>query len=209
MAHAVVGCTWAARADDWGHCRMKRHVAAVVVLVTSLVVIDSHLDWVHQDGRPLLEVSGQPFDLHGWASEQLLLLRRDCSAVTVQAPDSPTAQAVLSVIQQHSLPDSRSARSLQLRQQGDWSVAEVAFDSLNPSLVVLRLQGEQWFVQDRAVWSGSTAPWHSAAFVRRYLHQKAPALPQALLNCIAVDPARYGTGPAAMGPVALHPGAVP
>ena len=119
------------------------------------------------------------------------------------AADHPTAQAVLAVIQQHSLPDSRSARWLQLQQQADWSVAEVAFDTLNPSLVVLRLQGGEWRVQDKAVWSGSTAPWHSGNFVRRYLRQQAPDLPQALWACVSVDPARYGTGPGGLGPVAF------
>jgi hypothetical protein len=99
------------------------------------------------------------------------------------------------------LPDSRSARWLQLLQQGDWSVAEVTFDTLNPSLVVLRLQGHQWRVQDRAVWSGSTAPWHSGNLVRRYLREQAPGLPKALLDCVKVDPKRYGPGPGGLGPV--------
>jgi hypothetical protein len=105
------------------------------------------------------------------------------------------------VIQQHSLPDSQSARWLQLQQLGDWSVAEVAFDVLKPTLVVLRLQSGQWRVQDQAVWSGSTAPWHSGDFVRRYLRQQAPDLPQALLACVSVDPARYGAGPGGLGPI--------
>ncbi len=182
---------------------MKRHVAAVVALVATLVVIDSHVDWVGLDGQSLIEVNGQRHDLRGWAAEQMLQLRRNCSPVHALAADHPTAQAVLAVIQQHSLPDSRSARWLQLQQQADWSVAEVAFDTLNTSLVVLRLQGGQWRVQDKAVWSGSTAPWHSGNFVRRYLRQQAPDLPQALWACVSVDPARYGTGPGGLGPVAF------
>ncbi len=60
------------------------------------------------------------------------------------------------------------------------------------TLVVLRLEGGQWRVQEQAVWSGSTAPWHSADFVRRYLHQQAPELPEPLRHCLAVDPLRYG-----------------
>lgn len=180
---------------------MKRHVAAVVVALTTLLVIDSHVDWVRQDGRRLLEVNGQRLDVSGWAAEQLLALRRDCAPVRSWPPNSPTARAVLPVIQQHSLPDSQSARWLQLQQLGDWSVAEVAFDTLKPTLVVLRLQSGQWTVQDQAVWSGSTAPWHSGDFVRRYLRQQAPDLPQALLACMSVDPARYGAGPGGLGPV--------
>jgi hypothetical protein len=181
---------------------MKRHVAAVVGLVTCLLVIDTHLDWVPQDGRQLLEVNGQRWDLRGWAAEQLLPLRRDCTPVNPWPADSPTARAVLSVIQQHSLPDSVSARWLQLQQLGDWVVAEVEFDTLKPTLVVLRLQGGQWRVQEQAVWSGSTAPWHSADFVRRYLRQQAPEMPQALLACVRIDPQRYGAEPGGLRPVA-------
>lgn len=185
---------------------MKRHVAAVVALVLTLVVIDSHVDWVQLDGRSLIEVNGHRHDLLGWAAEQMQHWRRNCSAVQTLSADHPTAQAVLTEIQQHSLPDSRSARGLQVLQQGDWSVAEVAFDTLNPSIVVLRLQAGQWRVQDKAVWSGATAPWHSGDFVRRYLRQQAPDLPQALLSCVSVDPVRYGAGPGGLGPVPAHGG---
>lgn len=180
---------------------MKRHVAAIVAVLTTLLVIDSHLDWTRQDGRQLLEINGQRWDLNGWVAEWLIALRRDCSAVSSGSPDSPTARAVLPVIRQHSLPDSQSARWLQLLQLGEWSVAEVDFDTLKPTLVVLRLEAGQWRVQDQAVWSGSTAPWHSGDFVRRYLRQQAPDLPQALLACLHVDPARYGEGPGGLGPV--------
>ena len=179
---------------------MKRHVAAIVVFITALLVIDSHVDWVSQDGGKLLEVNGQRFDLRGWAAEQTRAWQNDCNDLPMPSSDSPTAQAILLAIQQHSLPDSRSARWLQLLQQDGWSVAEVAFETLNPSLVVLRLQGGQWRVQDRAVWSGSTAPWHSGDLVRRYLREQAPGLPKALIDCVKVDPKRYGPGPGGLGP---------
>lgn len=180
---------------------MKRHVAAVVALVTSLVVIDSHVDWETLDDRGLLAVNGQRFDLRGWASELALDWRRDCSALPPLPQDSAMAQAMLSVIQRHSPPDSLSARGLQLRHLDDWSLAEVSFDTLKPTLVVLRLQDGQWRVQEQAVWSGSTAPWHSGDFVRRYLRRQAPELPQALLACTDVDLTRYGQGPGGLGPV--------
>jgi hypothetical protein len=180
---------------------MKRHVATILVLLTSVMVIDSHVDWERLDGRGLLAVSGQRFDVHGWAAEQALAWRRDCSPLAPLPMDSPAAEAVLAVIRQHSLPDSQSARSLQIRRLGDWVVTEVTFESLKPALVVLRLQSGHWRVQDAAVWSGSTAPWNSAHFVRRYLRQQAPDLPQALLDCTDIDPVRYGPGPGGLGPV--------
>ena len=179
---------------------MKRHVAAILVLLTTAVVIDNHVDWERLDGRRLLSVSGQRFDVTGWAAEQALAWRRDCRQLAPLPMDSPAPEQVLEVIRQHSLPDSQSARGLQIRQLGDWVVAEVTFDTLKPALVVLRQQGGQWRVQDRAVWSGSTAPWNSAHFVRRYLRQQAPDLPQALLDCTDIDPVRYGPGPGGLGP---------
>ena len=183
---------------------MKRHVAAILVLLTTAVVIDNHVDWERLDGRRLLSVSGQRFDVTGWAAEQALAWRRDCRQLAPLPMDSPAAEQVLEVIRQHSLPDSQSARGLQWRLLGEWVVAEVAFDSLKPALVVLRLQGGQWRVQDSAVWSGSTVPWNSAHFVRRYLRQQAPDLPQALLDCIDIDPVRYGPGPGGLGPAPSH-----
>lgn len=180
---------------------MKRHVAVVVALVTTLAVIDSHVDWARLDGRPILEINGQRFDLAGWASEHVRQLRRSCSPSPTQPLDSPTALAVLAAIQQHSLPDSRSARLQQILQMGEWSLAETVFEGLNPSLVVLRLQDGLWQVQDRAIWSGSTSPWNSADFVRRYLRRQAPDLPERLLNCLHVDPVRFGMGPGGLGPV--------
>jgi hypothetical protein len=177
---------------------MKKHVAAVLVVLTSALVFDSHVDWVRQDDAPLLAVNGQRFDLHGWAAERWRQLRQDCSALPLLPLDSADAQGGLTAIAAHSPPDSRSARGLQWQQLGDWAVAEVAFDTLNPSLVVLRQSTQQgsrvWRVQERAVWSGSTAPWHSGQFVRRYLRQQAPEMPEALLQCVVVDPQRYRSG---------------
>jgi hypothetical protein len=183
---------------------MKRHVGAVLVALTTLLVIDSHLDWVQKDGQGLLVVSGMHFDVRGWVADQLLQLSRDCTTVQALPPDNPTSHEVLTVIRQHSLPDSQSARILQLLQRGQWSVAEVAFDTLNPSLVVLRMQDGRWQVQDQAVWSGSTTPWHSGDWVRRYLQQKAPDLPPSLLSCVTVEPARYGSGPVKWVPVSTN-----
>ncbi len=180
---------------------MKRHVATVLALLTSLVVIDSHVDWEQLDGRGLLSVNGQRHDVQGWASERFRAWQSDCTALPPLPPDSPTAQTVLAVVQQHSPPDSLSARALQLRRLNDWVLAELSFDTLKPTLVVLRLQDGGWRVQDQAVWSGSTAPWHSGDFVRRYLHRQAPELPQTLLACMAIDPSRYGQGPGGLAPV--------
>lgn len=182
---------------------MKRHVAATLLGVLGLLVIDSHVNWVPHDQGTLLEVSGQVFDTRGWASEQWRRWRTQCQAVKGQAVPMATVNAVFQVIQQHSLPDSLEAQILQVQTQGDWAIAEVAFKTLNPSIVVLRQWGGAWHIQDTAIWSGSTAPWHAADFVRRYLRQQAPELPETLLACFPIDLARYGQGPGGLGPVNL------
>ncbi|PUE53180.1 hypothetical protein [Limnohabitans parvus] len=170
---------------------MKRHVAATLMGVLGFFIIDSHIDWVRHDNGMLLEVSGQPFDPHGWMAEQWLQLRKDCRLVQNEPTTSATAQAVLQVIQQHSLPDSLESQLLQLQLQADWGLAEVEFKTLNPSIVVLRQVDGHWKIQETAVWSGSTSPWLAADFVRRYLHQQAPQLPQALLDCMPIEASRY------------------
>jgi hypothetical protein len=170
---------------------MKRHVAATLLGVTGFLVMDSHIDWVRQDHGILLEINGQKFDPQGWMAEHWRPWRQDCQRVRAEAPDTATAQAVLQTIQQHSLPDSLEAQLLQLHLQADWAIAEVAFKTLNPSIVVLRLQGDAWLIQDSAVWSGSTAPWQTANFVRRYLQQQAPEMPQALIDCVPIEASRY------------------
>ena len=170
---------------------MKRHVAATLLGVLAFIIIDSHVDWVRHDQGALLEVSGQPFDPKGWAAEHWRQLRNDCRAVRAEPTNSGTALQVLQAIQQHSPPDSMEAQLLQLQVQADWAIAEVAFKTLNPSLVVLRLMNGQWQIQDSAIWSGSAAPWQVADFVRRYLRQQAPDLPQPLLNCVPIQEDRY------------------
>jgi hypothetical protein len=170
---------------------MKRHVAATLLGVLGFLIIDSHIDWVHQDDAALLEINGQKFDVQGWWVERWRQWHQDCRSVHKEATHTATAHAILNTIEQHSPPDSQQARLLQLHWQADWAIAEVAFKTLNPSMVVLRQHGGVWRIQDNAVWSGSTAPWQTAHFVRRYLHQQAPEMPLALLHCVPIEASRY------------------
>jgi hypothetical protein len=170
---------------------MKRHVAATLLGVLGFLIIDSHFDWVRHDNGTLLEVNGQQFDPKGWMAEHWRQLHQDCRPVHNDIATPATTTAVLHTIQQHSLPDSLEARLLQLHRHDDWAIAEVEFKTLNPSIVVLRQTHGDWKIQENAVWSGSTAPWLAADFVRRYLRQQAPDLPQALLHCVPIEGSRY------------------
>ena len=162
---------------------MKRHVALSVLGVLVFFIVDSHVDIVSRDGGKLLEVSGRVYDTHGWLSEKLRQWTQDCSPVRSEATDGAVAVSVLKLVEQHSLPDSMNAKLLQLNVQGDWAIAEVMFPTLNPSVVVMHRVSDTWKIQDDAVWSGETSPWNAADFVRRYLQNKQPELPKALLNC--------------------------
>ena len=182
---------------------MKRHVAATLLGILGLLVLDSHINWVPHDQGTLLEVSGRVVDARGWASEQWRRWRTPCPALKTHVTPDSAMGALLRTIQQHSLPDSLDAQLLQVQTQDNWAIAEVTFKTLNPSIVVLRQSAGAWHIQDSAVWSGSTAPWHAADFVRRYLRQQAPDLPETLLACFAIDLNRYGQGPGGLGPVDL------
>jgi hypothetical protein len=186
-------CTTALETQAVKRFSMKRHVAATVLGVIGLLTLDNHIDWVRQDHGVLLEINGQRHDPQGWLSEHWRQWRQDCRAVSAPALNSDVALGILQTIQQHSLPDSRDAQLLQLRQQTDWAIAEVRFQTLNPSIVVLRQHHGHWLIQDTAVWSGSAAPWHAAHFVRRYLQRQAPQLPTALLHCMPIDASRYAS----------------
>jgi hypothetical protein len=170
---------------------MKRHVAATLLGVIGFLIMDSHIDWVRQDKGTLLEINGQKFDLQGWMAERWRQWHQDCRRVQAEPTQTATAQAVLRAIQQHSLPDSLDAHLLQLHLQADWAIAEVEFKTLNPSIVVLHMRGSVWRIQDSAVWSGSTAPWHAGDFVRRYLQQHTPELPRSLIDCVPIEASRY------------------
>ena len=165
---------------------MKRHVSLSVLGVLVFFIVDSHTDIVSRDGGKLLEISGNTYDAKGWLSEKLRQWTQNCSPVNVEATNGALAVSLLEIIEQHSLPDSMNAKLLQLHVQGDWAIAKVIFPTLNPSVVVMHRVSDTWQIQDGAVWSGSTAPWNEADFVRRYLKNKKPELPQALLNCTPI-----------------------
>jgi hypothetical protein len=169
---------------------VKRHVALSVALLTALLVLQSHVEPVERDGRTALLVSGRLHDVQGWWAESVNRLTRRCTPV--QAPDPAQAQALLAAVRQYSPPDSRDARLQQAWQLGDWAIAEVHFARLKPTLVVLQ-RAPGWQVLPQAVWSGSTAPWRIHDFVRRYLRQQAPGVPEALLACLELEPMHFVT----------------
>ena len=128
-------------------------------MLTTLGVINAHVDVEAQDGRYFGVWQGKKHDVIGWLADHKNQLWRDCSAVQQLSNASPAAEQVLTLIADHSPPDSRNARLVSLLQQGDWLLAELVFAQLNPAVVVLQAVPEGIRLPERAVWSGSTSPW--------------------------------------------------
>ena len=159
-------------------------------MLTTLGVINAHVDFEAQDGRYFGVWQGKKHDVIGWLADHKNQLWRDCSAVQQLSNSSPAAKQVLTLIADHSPPDSRNARLVSLLQQGDWLLAELVFAQLNPAVVVLQAVPEGIRLPERAVWSGSTSPWQPGPRIRQHLELQVPQVPAALLACY--DPVTPG-----------------
>lgn len=164
---------------------MKRKTAVLLLALVSVGVVDSHVDWETLDGKGLVNVSGVRFDPLGWMRDKAQVTRRDCAWYTQPSADSALAASVLRAISQHSPPDSQQPRWHSARHDGNWLVVEVSFERLNPAVALLQRQGEQWRIHPKAVWSGSTAPWHPSTRIRDHLMQQAPEAPKGLIACFS------------------------
>ena len=170
---------------------MKRHVAATLLILTILGVLDAHLDIERQDGAYFLNVQGKKRDIAGMLSNQTNAFLRSCGVVTAVKADSALGLRALGAIQAYSPPDSQKARLVSLLQQGKWLIAEVQFTSLNPAAVLLQETPDSLSIADGAIWSGTTAPWQAGPLIRRYLGERAPAAPKDLLACFEPSSAAF------------------
>ncbi len=162
---------------------MKKHVAATLLALTTLGVLNAHIDWVAQDGGYLLRVQEKNRDVRGWAEDQLNVLLRSCASVQTHTATSPLGEQVLRQVRAYSTPQSLSARLLGLQQQSDWLLGEFAFEQLNPAVVMFKVTDGQPVLQQDGIWSGTTEPWRPGPWIRRYLAQRGPELPAQLLRC--------------------------
>lgn len=167
---------------------MKRHVALIVLALTAAVVIDLHVDWRRADNGVLLRVGEQDIDAWGHARDAWTRLTRRCKSVQTLQIDDPAWAAVQSAVRAYSPPDSQTARVVALSREGEWLLAQVVSDTLMPAVVTLRSQGQTTDLVPRGVWSGNTAPWIAAPWVRDYLRRQVPQLPPALTDCLEIAP---------------------
>lgn len=162
---------------------MKKHVAITLLVLTALGVLRVHVNIERQDGSYFLSFQGKKHDVAGMLLNQTNAMVRQCGDVQTLDVNSTQAGSALDAIRNFSPPDSRHARLLGLHQQGQWLLAEVEFATLNPAVVLLTSAQERTSVVEGAIWSGTTAPWHAASLIRRYIQTRAPQAPPELLSC--------------------------
>ena len=155
----------------------------------------------HRDDAWLLKLGGRPVDVRGaaWAAWQDAA--RDCSAVQRLDPErAAVAVAAVEALRAFSPPDSWSARvrrvdywpspaSGQHPQNpasvpSGWFTVQAEFDRLEPVVVLVRQEGPHAEVLASGVWSGTTLPWNPAWRIRRFLSDRVPQAPAALLPCL-------------------------
>ena len=60
---------------------MKKHVALTLLLITTLGVLNAHVDVPSVDGRRFVQTQGQMYDAIGWGEDLWTRSTRNCSQV--------------------------------------------------------------------------------------------------------------------------------
>ncbi len=163
--------------------KMKSRAIGVLLAVLLVAVPLSHLEVEPSDDSWLVRVDGVPFDVAGLMADQALALTRRCGQVQSLGPTDPRFASALAALRQESPPHSLSAQLVDLRQQGDWLLAQVRFADLNNAVVLLQASGAAYVIPAGGVWSGSTHPHRPGPVIRRFLRGKVPQAPGDLVDC--------------------------
>lgn len=170
--------------------RRRLKVLLALAAVFSLVGL---LGVQRHDDAWLLTVAAQPLDAWGTLRSAGTNALRDCREVQGLDLAAPQARDALAALRSFSPPDSDSAQLLKADRLGSWLAVQASFDSLEPVVVLMRLSAGSVEVVPQGVWSGPTPPWNAAWRIRRFLGERVPAAPVALLRCL--DPEPVFTGP--------------
>ena len=146
-----------------------------------------HLELEKSDDSWLLLVDGRTVDVAGYFSQQLTFLTRRCDQVDIVVPTEPLHVQTLKTIRLYSPPHSFSAQLLQLNRQNDWLLAQVRFDELQDAVILLKQSGQKIFIPTGGIWSGSTYPHLPEPFIRRFIRNKVPVVPDELMSCFQLN----------------------
>ena len=162
---------------------MKRKALPTLLLIATIGVIASHLDWKVSENGHLLLIDNRPVDLVGMAKNSWNRLSRSCSTVNSVLKDDPLYKSSSDLIKSYSPPDSNSANIASMISSQNWILAEVEFDSLLPAVVLIEGADKEQHIIPNGIWSGYTKPWESAPFIRNYLNTQVTDVPRDLTDC--------------------------
>jgi len=155
----------------------------VLLAVTLLAVVSIHFQWTTDENGTLMVIDNKPVDFLGAINNQWNRATRTCSAVTRLSPSDEKYQIAQSLIRNYSPPNSKAAVIAGAWSMESWTLVEVEFQDLLPSVVLIQTTDNQTNIVPNAVWSGFTQPWVAGPFIRNYIEQQVPQMPVALTRC--------------------------
>ena len=170
---------------------MKKYVALSLLFLTSVGVVLNHVSFEAMDDSHVLNVDGMRWDVWGAAQDHLNTLTRQCEGVKRVTEEQDMDVSLWAAVREHSPPDSRQMKVRQLHSTGQWYLAEVSFETLQPAVILLKRTGNKIEIQEGALWSGSVGLWLPGPWIRRYLQRQAVAAPADLLACYEPSPGLF------------------
>ena len=162
---------------------MKKKVALPLLAIVLIGVIASHISFKPADHSYLMVVDGIEIDVLGKMQNQWLAITQNCEGVSQPLAGQANFQLIQNALQSYSPPQSQSAQIAGMWTFGEWTLAEVEFETLLPAVVTLQINNNEQKIVPRGIWSGHTKPWIAAPLIRTYLKTQVPELPSKLLNC--------------------------
>ena len=163
--------------------RMRLKKSLILLSLTSVLVLSSHIGWIRDDLGILLTVDDRPIDVVGNFEDKLNKLTRNCGEVERLTVSNKQFQMAQSLIHDYSPPDSSNSNIASAWSVGTWILVEVEFKKLLPAVVLIQKADSEAAIVPNAVWSGYTNPYLPAPFIRKFLIQKLDSPPLALINC--------------------------
>lgn len=167
---------------------MRRSTALVLLSACLVLVPLSHVQIEPMDDTWLLRIDGRPVDVSGRMAGHWNRLVRNCQAISHVPPNDPLHARALQAVRQYSPPDSQSGQLRSLVRSSDWALAELQFSQLPNTVALLRETPAGLAIEPRSVWSGTTHPFDTGHFVRRYLQKQVPEAPLELIRCFEPTP---------------------
>jgi len=162
---------------------MRKSTSLSVLLLVTLGIAGSHIDWPRRDNGTLMVLDGREVDVGGIAGQHWTQLTRSCNGVVRLQPVDENYQTTIRLISAYSPPHSAAVRLAGVWAMDKWVLAEAEFADLLPAVVLIDFSEVEPKIVSNAVWSGYTKPWKAAPFIRDYLVRQAPDFPPSLAAC--------------------------